>query len=1096
MNGTVSSIDAHGESVNGESSVGQVSTEDTKVKVMRGTKAPTLPHITNNIVPLSNILKYHTQEAFKQLVTVIENLSATRDLTSDLNRKKKFLQLIISLRQEFVKIYVLVKWASNAKDIGKLIDVLNWLRSQEYYFDQLCLGLSDLNRYSGAKLPNPDLPTSLEVLVMKRPQLPSYNLIERSPVSPEKILEVLQELNLVLTTRMALMDDLPNVFVHNYTVKNGRVYLQVDHEFQVQISVANDLMIELKKDYYKSPFFFVDFRFSFGINPETLLITHGDEYGSTRLPEGSFKKLEAAANSVLLHHGFHGLYDLLHKYSISFKIYLMAKQLKEICVNSKWRGNLQFKYQKNRSLLIINYWSNHYMSKNWQSFIELGMDRNCNIGVRWFKHGKYDFSIDFSSLFREYNRFDSITHEDVSEEEVEMNSDTVNMAEMKRELQDLSIDLILSTVVNKHSEILMQRVYEELNGFFSTRSNVCYLLTPQQLFFKLTPNKSSIFAINPLTGFFYFIDPSPIQDQAMRKINLLNPSVRNQNSIKLDEMGQKIVEDLVQVRLDTFNEELSTKLGVCGWIKNRTIVLNDYETMKLFNFFTHRRSKASKKNKISFFRCKNWPSGWFLTTFIEGTSYRPLLWVTRIKSVKGEWTIQWIQKVNVGDQRINDFNSQLELSTRETDEETETDLNYIFFENLSILCSNMIIDHMILEELQTRHIQYMRGLTHDRMLKLIEKFELQNLGFNEETYGNSNIWRYESMMVLYNDSALLPLENSSTCLFLETKLISDNYMDQMKIKLFGKLRNLLDNLSDSFEGENLTISSLRDYFEINDVVNLSAMGFDESTSKVDKNLLGSLLSKLKKFSRFLRILNLLVENGFAILSISFNAIKIKVYPQSPKTVIIHFNEKDEKFRLEYMHEVAIEDSLILKFLNRYLGSNRVDENDIIGVMIYLQELHKVFASISNIKKQLDSPENKLPNGLKILNFEIQVDDLNYMRIIFFVNYTNSAIKKYASDKISVSLCFKTDKFSKESRLNCRVSMKENLTSKNLKYKSLFGNIFKNLSELEASKDRLFIKFNYDFFVDCDLLPELLMRIRDCFQHYFIQNAAYMLHNKT
>ena len=97
-------------------------------------KAPDIPHITNNIIPLSNVLKFYTQEAYKQLTTAIENLSSTKDTENDSSRKKFFLNLIISLRQDFIKIYTLVKWASSSKDISKLIDLLNWFRFSRFLF--------------------------------------------------------------------------------------------------------------------------------------------------------------------------------------------------------------------------------------------------------------------------------------------------------------------------------------------------------------------------------------------------------------------------------------------------------------------------------------------------------------------------------------------------------------------------------------------------------------------------------------------------------------------------------------------------------------------------------------------------------------------------------------------------------------------------------------------------------------------------------------------------------------------------------------------------------------------------------------------------
>ena len=71
---------------------------------------PEIPHITANMIPLSNIIKYYTQEAYKQLTTAIENLSMNVNEESDIKRKKYFLNVIINLRQDFIKVYTLIKW--------------------------------------------------------------------------------------------------------------------------------------------------------------------------------------------------------------------------------------------------------------------------------------------------------------------------------------------------------------------------------------------------------------------------------------------------------------------------------------------------------------------------------------------------------------------------------------------------------------------------------------------------------------------------------------------------------------------------------------------------------------------------------------------------------------------------------------------------------------------------------------------------------------------------------------------------------------------------------------------------------------------------
>ncbi|GEQ69073.1 hypothetical protein JCM33374_g2744 [Metschnikowia sp. JCM 33374] len=509
---------------------------------------PEIPHVTNNIVPLSTVLRFHTQEAYKQLSRQIESLAHTRTTEPDAVRKRKLLTVIVALRQDFVKLYALVKWAQRSKDVSRLIDLLNWLRTQEFYFDNLALGLNELNHFSGAKLPQADLLTAMEVLVKGRPQLASYNYLERPPVSPQRILQVLHDLNLALTARMALVDDMPPRFRRNYVVKDGRVIFTLAHEFRVSITVANDLIVDSADDYYKSPFFFIDFAFLFGANHNNSLTTHRDSKLATELPKSSREKLEAVINQTLLTHSLTGLYDVLHKYATSFKLYLISRQLRSLSINSKWRGNIQYKYSS--FLVIINYWANHHLSRSWRSFIEIGIDKNYNLNFRWFKNGKYDHDHGIPSLGSSSTPTDPETP--TSSEDV----------------QELNIDFVLSLIINKHSEILIRKVYDSYTSTVS--SDTVSIINPHQLLIKLTPKKSTIFAINPLTGHFYFMNPSPIETAIQAKINSKPSVVKNKNFISESDMINNVVTNLIQLQTENLSKTIKMRLVTMGWVANES----------------------------------------------------------------------------------------------------------------------------------------------------------------------------------------------------------------------------------------------------------------------------------------------------------------------------------------------------------------------------------------------------------------------------------------------------------------------------------------------------------------------------------------------
>lgn len=981
---------------------------DVKPHPAKGVDPPDIPHITNNIVPLLNVLKFHAHEAYKQLVTIIENLSTTVGHETDVERKKKFLASIISLRQDFVKLYTLVKWSQNSKDVSRLIDLLNWFRGQDFFFEQLGYGLNELNLFLGAKLPNSDILTSLEVLVKGRPQLPSYNFIEAKKISPEKTLEVLEDLNLILTSRMALTDDIPTRF-HMYEIKNGRIFFTVPNEFRVAVTVANNLIVQLAEDYHKSPFFFIDFEFLFGINPDTNLITHKDNKTTTRLPKTLHANLERVANAVLLKLGLLGLYDTLHRYAISFKLYLVSKQLRDLAANTKWRNVIQYKSQP--SLIIVNYWLSHYLSRNWKSFIELGVNKNYNIAFRWFKNGAY-------------------ATEKANELLASIN-DTSND-------EDLSMDLILNVIINNHSELIIAAIHAELEALL-TESAVS-LLNPHQISIGLTPTKSTIFAINPLTGYFYFIDPSPIQTKFTKIINSPPPNPKNRDFVTEADMIKQVVDSLILLKLETFDKEIGLRLATCQWISNDIIKLNEHETSMLPNF-----SEGSGFRKVQIYRCQNWPSSWFLINLVEGASDKCFWWVARIKSVKGEWKLQWVQELA----------SSLDK------------LDFAFFNNLSTVCSNMIIDHMIVEELQARRIQYVKV----NATETIEKFKLPCVKADDLIY--------ESIIMLYNDGHLLPVRNSATSLFLKVSL---SHASKMKLTLLGNYRNLPDNKSD-FTRLNLTFNG--DMFEIHDEIDLLTKINAEATNY----LLDRVFISLNKLNQLIELLDQINEAQLEIVNNDINELVVKVHPKYKNFTLV----LPEEELVAVTIAAAPDEDDIVKVVARFLSQQSASKTSLIGSVKYLKEFIPILDTIHNVRENLHQKnKSRLGNGILKLNFDVVMQNLNSIQLMFSINYAAvSGGKKVMKDHITFGLSFKQNKFDKLPKRWVQLLMKDNLNAKNLKYKRLFESIFKAMSEFESRTDNgkpvPMIKLNYDYLLEAAEVNTLMIKVSECIMTYLNEN---------
>lgn len=1021
---------------------------------------PKIPHITSNMIPLSGILFFYAQNAYQRLTTTIENLSTTVDIDTDAERKRAFLATIIDLRHDFIKLYTLVKWASNSQDVSKLIDLLNWLRQQEFFFDQLGIGLNELNGYSGAKLPNADIPTALEVLLEGRPQLPSYNLLHRAPVLPQRTLEVIKDLNICLTTRMVFEETLPPRF-NSYEVKDGRIYFTVPGEFEVSVTVGNDMIIENAADYFKSPYYFIDFKFLFGVSSDGDTLIEDDSlsrserasesFAHTLLSTQALRRLEHAANASLLSHGLDGLYKLLHRYSVSFKLYLLSRQLAHLCTISKWKGSIQYKYFNDRLILVMNYWSQQYMSRNWRSFIEVGLTRSNTLGIRWYRNGLYH-DLDMELADRAGSSGGSV----------------------------LSLDMILNLVANFHTESLIQQIYDQFIEVVGTESNSITLCTPHQLLISVAPKTQALFALNPLTGLFYFSEPSPLYSKCTNRVNAPPPTSKSKPFVSESETISHVVSSLLHLRLDTFSQQIHNRLVTTEWIHNTIIKLSEAETAKLYaDVAEHddtQKAPASNLHRFHFYRCKNWPSSWFLIILCKGTSFSSSWWVTRIKSVRGDWRVQWLNTL------ASNSSSQK--------------LDYEFFSTLSTRCSNLIIDHIVHEELEQRSIQFVKDV--DGHLSGIDvddapKIKIESSSETHVCHDSGQL--YSLTMALYNDGPLLPVESASTAIFLKITLLHHHNSTNMKLLLTGELRGIeLQTTGD--DDLKITHRNGKTHFSITDSVDLSG-AMNNNTSSSDSELLTRLFNSLTKLRLSIKLITILntwnievVDHTAGEISVKvddvFGVVRVKL-PQSDDQATVLQAVPDLK---SPNRNIESETQLVVKYINHYLSLRR--QGSIVGTVQYLRCVAPVFRAVSAIKKsmvELDkSPDGRLPNNVRRLDFDVKLRDLNYIQFVFCIKYTGAnAPKRIFKDKIVICLCLRVNKFAKQ-QLYLKMSLRDNANHKNLKHKKLFEMIFRAINEFEVNENLKradLVKLNYEFLVDYNLADKLLTTVLECFPRYVV-----------
>ena len=317
---------------------------------------PPIPHVQINQVPLSLIIRnltvFTVNEIGQYMKTNLHNDPET-GLNNPSLKKVKFLQLIIYLRNQFLKLYVLIKWVKTIRknNFHVLIDLLNWFRSANVSVNNCIWALKgSLTSMTNAKLPNADLVTALEVLSLGRPNLPiryfqllNSDIAEGSTtnnyynikIPPVLILRKLQDINLTISIKLSLMD-LPVQF-NNHYVKNGRVYITVPNEFEIQLSTID----------MTSPFFFVDLNLFIYMNDSSLPLNK--------------LKMEKLINEILYknkdRNPFFLLYQFLHKYVLTIKLYLVHLELLALENTGKFSGgDMIHIYDSKKSIVTGRYW--------------------------------------------------------------------------------------------------------------------------------------------------------------------------------------------------------------------------------------------------------------------------------------------------------------------------------------------------------------------------------------------------------------------------------------------------------------------------------------------------------------------------------------------------------------------------------------------------------------------------------------------------------------------------------------------------------------------------------------------------------------------
>lgn len=143
---------------------------------------PSIEHITHGFQPLSKLVMRVTQVCYNGFLELLDQLSECTPGVVDRNgfgpphnlyvpgqddslKRLKLMEFANHHRERFIKILVLSQWSKQVAEVGKMIDLWNWYRTQLELYDAAAEWIGRIRlSTSQAKLPSPDIRTALDVL--------------------------------------------------------------------------------------------------------------------------------------------------------------------------------------------------------------------------------------------------------------------------------------------------------------------------------------------------------------------------------------------------------------------------------------------------------------------------------------------------------------------------------------------------------------------------------------------------------------------------------------------------------------------------------------------------------------------------------------------------------------------------------------------------------------------------------------------------------------------------------------------------------------------------------------------------------------------
>ncbi|XP_049820505.1 mediator of RNA polymerase II transcription subunit 14 isoform X2 [Aethina tumida] len=192
------------------------------------------------MISLAMLIDFIVQRTYHELTVLAELLPRK----TDMERKIEIYNFSTRTRQLFVRLLALVKWANSASKVEKSARIMGFLDKQSLLFVETADMLARMARETlvQARLPNFHIPAAVEVLTTgtygRLPACIREKIVPPDPITAVEKRNTLLKLNQVIQNRLVSGNLLPQM--KNCKIENGRVIFNVQHEFEVSLTVMGD----------------------------------------------------------------------------------------------------------------------------------------------------------------------------------------------------------------------------------------------------------------------------------------------------------------------------------------------------------------------------------------------------------------------------------------------------------------------------------------------------------------------------------------------------------------------------------------------------------------------------------------------------------------------------------------------------------------------------------------------------------------------------------------------------------------------------------------------------------------------------------------